>query len=74
MKRFWLAVVFAVAGCASATPTPDSGNAAGGTFPVTIEHFFGSTEIKQAPKRVVSLGYTDDQTMLALGTVPGDRR
>lgn len=70
MKRIWIAVVFAVAGCASATPAPDSGNASGGTFPVTVEHFFGSTEIKQAPKRVVSLGYTDDQTMLALGTVP----
>jgi iron complex transport system substrate-binding protein len=67
-----VALAVALAGCGSATPTPtpDSGNASGGTFPTTVEHFFGTTEIKQAPQRVVSLGYTDDQTMLALGTVP----
>lgn len=61
-----------LAGCGSSTPetTTDAGNASGGTFPTTVEHFFGTTEIKEAPKRVVSLGYTDDQTMLALGTVP----
>ncbi len=61
-----------LAGCGSSTPaaTPDANNASGGTFPTKVEHFFGTTEIKQAPKRVVSLGYTDDQTMLALGTVP----
>jgi iron complex transport system substrate-binding protein len=61
-----------LAGCGSSTPatTPDAGNAAGGTFPTKVEHFFGTTEIKEAPKRVVSLGYTDDQTLLALGVVP----
>lgn len=61
-----------LAGCGSSTPasTPDSNSSGGGTFPVKVEHFFGTTEIKEAPKRVVSLGYTDDQSMLALGTVP----
>lgn len=61
-----------LAGCGSSTPatTPGSNAASGGTFPTKVEHFFGTTEIKEAPKRVVSLGYTDDQTMLALGTVP----
>jgi iron-siderophore transport system substrate-binding protein len=61
-----------LAGCGSSTPatTPGANNASGGTFPTKVEHFFGTTEIKEAPKRVVSLGYTDDQTMLALGTVP----
>ncbi|MGZ3146056.1 iron-siderophore ABC transporter substrate-binding protein [Lentzea chajnantorensis] len=61
-----------LAGCGSSQPasTPEGGNASGGTFPTKVEHFFGTTEIKEAPKRVVSLGYTDEQTMLALGTVP----
>jgi iron complex transport system substrate-binding protein len=39
-------------------------------FPVTIEHKFGSTRIEQAPERVVSLGYTDHDPLLALGTTP----
>ena len=61
-----------LAGCGSATPasTPDANNASGGTFPTKVEHFFGTTEIKEAPKRVVSLGYTDEQSLLALGVVP----
>lgn len=41
-----------------------------GAFPVTIEHRFGSTEIKEEPKRVVSLGYTDQDALLALGITP----
>jgi len=61
-----------LAGCGSSTPAsaPDSNNASGGTFPAKVEHFFGTTEIKTAPKRVLALGYTDDQTLLALGVVP----
>lgn len=39
-------------------------------FPTTIEHRYGSTEIKEAPKRVVSLGYTDQDALLALGVTP----
>lgn len=44
--------------------------AAGGAFPVTVEHAFGSTKITKAPQRVVSVGYTDDQAILALGIKP----
>ncbi|MCT2588786.1 iron-siderophore ABC transporter substrate-binding protein [Streptomyces sp. N2-109] len=51
-------------------PGDDAPAAAGGAFPVTVEHAFGSTEVTKAPKRVVSVGYTDDQAMLALGTKP----
>lgn len=39
-------------------------------FPVTIAHKFGSTTIKSAPKRVVTVGLTDQDAVLALGTVP----
>jgi iron complex transport system substrate-binding protein len=39
-------------------------------FPVTIEHKYGSTTIDSAPERVVSVGYNDQDTILALGIVP----
>ncbi|MBR8741188.1 ABC transporter substrate-binding protein [Nocardiopsis sp. MG754419] len=44
--------------------------AAEGAFPVTIEHEFGSTTIDEAPERVVTLGVTDADAVLALGVVP----
>lgn len=39
-------------------------------FPVTIEHAFGSTTIEAEPTRIVSLGFTDHDVLLALGTEP----
>ncbi len=39
-------------------------------FPVTIEHKYGSTEIAQAPKRVVTVGLSDHDAVLALGVKP----
>lgn len=47
-----------------------SASAATGAFPVTVEHAFGSTTVDKAPQRVVSVGYTDDQTILAFGIKP----
>ncbi|CAM5632603.1 Putative ABC transporter substrate-binding lipoprotein YhfQ [Streptomyces alboniger] len=44
--------------------------ASGGSFPVSVEHAFGTTKVTEAPKRVVTVGYTDDQAVLALGTKP----
>ncbi|MGA4837995.1 iron-siderophore ABC transporter substrate-binding protein [Streptomyces sp. G45] len=62
-------------GCGSDKDEADKGGdkapaAAAGTFPVTVEHAFGSTKIEKAPQRVVTVGYTDDQAVLALGTKP----
>ncbi|MFD0354746.1 iron-siderophore ABC transporter substrate-binding protein [Streptomyces sp. NPDC127110] len=65
-----------LAGCGSGTADPAPGKdggapaAAAGTFPVTVEHAFGTTEVTKAPRRVVSVGYTDDQAVLALGIKP----
>ncbi|MFD7164337.1 ABC transporter substrate-binding protein [Streptomyces violascens] len=64
-----------LAGCGSdsADQGKDDGAntpAAAGAFPVTVEHAFGSTKIDKAPKRVVTVGYTDDQTVLAFGVKP----
>jgi iron complex transport system substrate-binding protein len=39
-------------------------------FPVTIEHQFGSTTITEAPQRIVSIGYTEQDFLLALGITP----
>ncbi|MEU8137331.1 iron-siderophore ABC transporter substrate-binding protein [Streptodolium elevatio] len=53
-------------GAAGGTPP----TAAAGVFPVTVEHAFGSTTVEKAPQRVVSVGYTDDQAILAFGIKP----
>jgi iron complex transport system substrate-binding protein len=39
-------------------------------FPVTIEHQYGSTVIDETPLRVVSIGYTEQDVLLALGIMP----
>lgn len=39
-------------------------------FPVTVEHKFGKTTIEKEPKRVVTVGYTDQDAILAVGVVP----
>jgi len=39
-------------------------------FPVTVEHKFGVTVIPQAPSRVVTIGYSEQDPVLALGVKP----
>ncbi len=39
-------------------------------FPVTIEHQYGSTTITEAPQRVVAIGYTEQDFLLAVGVTP----
>lgn len=41
-----------------------------GAFPVTLEHKYGSTTIEAAPKKVVTLGLSDQDAVLALGVKP----
>ena len=47
-----------------------SGPAAGGAFPATVTHQFGTTTVEEAPETVVSLGWADADVLLALGVVP----
>jgi iron complex transport system substrate-binding protein len=54
---------------AAADPTT-SGSATGGTFPATVEHKFGETVVPEEPKRVVSVGVSEQDVLLQLGVVP----
>ncbi|WP_219467230.1 ABC transporter substrate-binding protein [Nonomuraea rhizosphaerae] len=47
-----------------------SASAPAAAFPVTIEHKFGSTTIKEQPARVLTVGWNDQDFALALGVVP----
>ncbi|MEM7799149.1 MAG: ABC transporter substrate-binding protein [Chloroflexota bacterium] len=47
-----------------------SAEAASGAFPVTIEHAFGEITIEEAPERIVSIGYSDQDILFALETNP----
>lgn len=43
---------------------------AGGAFPVVIEHALGTSEIAEAPERVVTWGWGSTDAAIALGVVP----
>jgi len=58
-----------VAGCDDDTQTAVPERSGTG-FPVTIEHKFGSTEIRDAPERVVAVGFNDQDFALAVGVKP----
>ena len=57
---------------AAATSVPAEGSTASqdAAFPVTIEHKYGSTTIAQFPERIVTVGLTDHDALIALGIVP----
>lgn len=57
---------------ASDAPRTPSGSAGPeeGAFPVTIRHKYGETTIEKAPQRVVCVGLTEQDALMALGTVP----
>ncbi|AXK34908.1 iron-siderophore ABC transporter substrate-binding protein [Streptomyces armeniacus] len=45
-------------------------SAADGAFPVSLKHKYGTTTVKSEPKRIVTVGLTDQDAVLALGKVP----
>lgn len=56
------------------TTAPAAAASSGSAFPVTIKHKFGSTAIPSKPKRVVTVGWDDQDFALALGVVPVSTR
>jgi iron complex transport system substrate-binding protein len=66
-----------LAGCSTGSteakeqPAPERGSKVEeGAFPTTIKHAFGETTIEKEPKRVVTLGWSDQDFVLSLGVVP----
>ncbi len=51
-----------------AAPSGDS--AAKGAFPVTLDHEYGTTTVKNDPQRIVTVGLSDQDAVLALGKAP----
>lgn len=69
--------LLSLAACSTGPTTPAdagapaaSGSDAADAFPVTVEHAFGTTTIEQAPARVVTIGWSDHDSVAALGVVP----
>lgn len=67
-----LLMTLGLAACGDDEQTGTGGGqaAAGAGFPVRIQHKYGTTELKAAPKRVVTVGMTDQDAVLALGVKP----
>lgn len=49
---------------------PTAADATVAAFPVTIAHAYGETTVEAEPTRVVSVGFTDHDVLLALGVEP----
>jgi iron complex transport system substrate-binding protein len=52
-----------------ATDAPE-GSEAEGTFPATVAHRHGETVVEAMPERVVTVGYSDQDAVLAFGVTP----
>ena len=78
-----LALAPVLAACGGDSGSSTSGSDAGSTpsgsgsasteeaaFPVTITHKYGETTLEKAPTRVVCVGLTEQDALLALGIVP----
>lgn len=67
------ALVLSACGGDETASTAQGSVAAGdgaGAFPVTITHALGKTTVPREPKRVVALGWSDQDPVLALGVKP----
>jgi iron complex transport system substrate-binding protein len=59
-----------LAGCAGGGGAPEAAPPATGRFPLSVEHSRGTTEIPREPQRIVTVGFSDQDPVLALGHRP----
>jgi len=68
-----LAALIVLAGCGSSgdsgaeSSAPPAGD---GAFPARVEHKYGTTTVPAKPRRIVTVGLTEQDTVLALGYKP----
>ncbi|MHA6624651.1 iron-siderophore ABC transporter substrate-binding protein [Pseudonocardia sichuanensis] len=66
-----LGLLSACGGGSTATSPPGPAAASGGgAFPLTVEHSKGTTAVAGAPQRVVTVGFSDQDPVLAMGVRP----
>lgn len=73
VAAFSLATTLAACSAPEDSGAGDTGGADAGSsegFPVTIEHVYGSTTIKERPERVATVAWANHEVPLALGVVP----
>jgi iron complex transport system substrate-binding protein len=73
LKRILVVIALAaLAGCGSAEPAANDGAARAddGAFPAQVEHKFGTTTVPSRPERIVVVGLTEQDAVLALGYKP----
>ena len=70
MKHRSMFVISLVALLCMAVLAPAFAQEGESAFPVTIEHKFGSVTIAEEPQRVVSIGFTEQDPLLAIGVTP----
>ncbi|RLP08880.1 iron-siderophore ABC transporter substrate-binding protein [Propionibacterium australiense] len=78
MKRFRvlaaaMALLTGVLTACSGTSSSDSqssGQSSAGSFPATVQTYFGDVTVESAPQRIVALGWGDAETVLSLGYEP----
>lgn len=68
LRPFLLVLAAALAACAPTSTNSSTSSTA--AFPAVVAHKFGTTTLDKAPVRVVALGLTDQDALIALGTVP----
>jgi len=69
------AAVLVLSGCATASTPPAAEPTAGAgataaTFPVSVEHVYGTTTIPAQPERIATVAWANHEVPLALGIVP----
>ncbi|MBY6413054.1 ABC transporter substrate-binding protein [Rhodococcus sp. BP-252] len=64
------AAVALVAGCSSDDSSSSTNSDESGAFPVTITHHFGETTVDSEPSSIVTIGFNEQDFVLALGVKP----